>query len=603
MAQPIEDYAVLGDTGTAALVGRNGSVDWLCLPRFDSPACFAALLGDERNGHWLLGPAQEAEVSRRYVENTAALETTYRTETGTIRILDLMPLGDRRADIVRRVTGVEGTVRVRHEWVVRFGYGRIRPWVSRRDEHGEEVIVAIGGPDKLVLRGPRLPKARDGRHVDEFEVSAGEELTYATTWVASHHPLPEPLPFDERIEASMAQHRAWAEKCSYEGPYRDMVVRSLLTLRLMTHGGTGGIVAAATTSLPEDFGGERNWDYRFCWLRDASLTLEALLSCGYADEARLWRNWLLRAVAGDPKDLQIMYTVDGARDLFERELEHLPGYDGSQPVRIGNGAATQRQTDVLGEVMISLQLARQHGLDENRESWSLQRTLIEDMATHWDQPDNGLWEIRGPLRHFTHSRVMVWAAFDRAIAAVERHGLPGPVDEWRAIRDKIRDEVLEKGFDKERNTFTQHYETSEVDAALLMLPEVGFIDGDDPRMLGTIKAIEEDLMHHGFLLRYRTTSGVDGLSGAEHPFLACSFWLVEAYARAGRTEDAEKLMDRLLEVPNDVGLLAEEYDPVGKRFVGNFPQAFSHLALVQAAVTLATAKQSVGSPRRSTTAE
>jgi len=603
MALPIEDYAVLGDTGTAALVGRNGSVDWLCLPRFDSPACFAGLLGDDDNGHWLLGPADEARVSRRYLENTVALETTYTTDTGTMTVLDLMPFGDNRADIVRRITGVEGTVRVRHEWVVRFGYGRIRPWVSRRDDHGEQVIVAVAGPDKLILRGPRLPVARDGRHVDEFEVSAGDQLTFATTWVASHHRLPKPLEFDHRIEDSTAQARSWAAMCTYDGPYRDAVLRSLITLRLMTHGGTGGIVAAATTSLPEDFGGERNWDYRFCWLRDASLTLEALLACGYGDEARLWRNWLLRAVAGDPADLQIMYTVDGGRDLFERELDHLPGYDGSKPVRIGNGAATQRQTDVLGEVMISLQLARQHGLKENRESWSLQRTLVEEMAKHWDQPDNGLWEIRGPLRHFTHSRVMVWAAFDRAIAAVERHGLPGPVDEWRAIREKIREEVLEKGFNTERNTFTQHYETSEVDAALLMLPEVGFIDGDDPMMLGTIKAIEEDLLTDGFLLRYRTSSGVDGLSGSEHPFLACSFWLVEAYARAGRVADAEKLMDRLLEVPNDVGLLAEEYDPVQKRFVGNFPQAFSHLALVQAAVTLDAVKQSTGSPRESTTSQ
>jgi len=601
MALPIEDYAVVGDTGTAALIGRNGSVDWLCLPRFDSPACFAGLLGDDENGHWLLGPADEARVSRRYLENTVALETTYTTDTGTMKVLDLMPFGDKRADIVRRITGVEGTVRVRHEWVVRFGYGKIRPWVSRRDHHGEEAIVAIAGPDKLILRGPRLPVAQEGRHVDEFEVSAGDQLTFATTWVASHHPLPRPLEFDHRIEDSMAQARAWAATCTYDGPYRDAVVRSLITLRLLTHGGTGGIVAAATTSLPEDFGGERNWDYRYCWLRDASLTLEALLACGYGDEARLWRNWLLRAVAGDPADLQIMYTVDGARDLFERELPHLAGYDGSKPVRIGNGAALQRQTDVLGEVMISLQLARQHGVKENRESWSLQSTLVEEMAKHWDQPDNGLWEIRGPLRHFTHSRVMVWAAFDRAVAAVERHGLPGPVDEWRAIRDKIREEVLEKGFDTGRNTFTQHYETSEVDAALLMLPEVGFIDGDDPKMLGTIKAIEEDLLQDGFLLRYRTSSGVDGLSGSEHPFLACSFWLVEAYARAGRVEDAEKLMDRLLELPNDVGLLAEEYDPVGKRFVGNFPQAFSHLALVQAAVTLDAISQSTGSPRESTT--
>jgi GH15 family glucan-1,4-alpha-glucosidase len=367
------------------------------------------------------------------------------------------------------------------------------------------------------------------------------------------------------------------------------VVRSLLTLRLLTHGGTGGIVAAATTSLPEDFGGERNWDYRFCWLRDASLTLEALLEAGFEDEALLWRDWLLRAVAGDPEDLQIMYAVDGSRDLTERTLDHLPGYEHSAPVRIGNDAAKQRQTDVLGEVMIALQLARDLGAREDPDSWSLQRALMDDLAEHWDEPDNGLWEIRGPRRKFTHSRVMVWAAFDRAIAAVERQGLDGPVDKWREIRDQVREEVLTHGYDEKRNTFTQHYETTEVDASLLVLSDVGFVQGGDPRMLGTIKAIEEDLLRDGLLLRYRTESGVDGLSGAEHPFLACSFWLVEAYALAGRLDDAHALMRRLLELPNDLGLLSEEYDPVGKRFVGNFPQAFSHLALVSAAVQLDTA--------------
>jgi GH15 family glucan-1,4-alpha-glucosidase len=589
MQLPIEDYAVLGDTGTAALVGRTGSVDWLCLPRFDSPACFAALLGGPQNGRWLLGPRGEARASRRYVGASAVLETTYTTDTGTVRVVDLMPIGDKRADIVRRVVGVEGTVTMRHEWVVRFSYGKVRPWVRRVDDHGEEVITAIAGPDRLILRGPRLPRAVDGRHYDEFDVSAGEELTFATTWVASHHELPAPLPFDERIAETLEVSERWAGRCGYQGPYRDAVLRSLVTLRLLTHGGTGGIVAAATTSLPEDFGGERNWDYRFCWLRDASLTLESLLECGYELEAKLWRDWLLRAVAGDPADLQIMYAVDGARDLPERTLDHLDGYAGSRPVRVGNGAVTQRQTDVLGEVMIALQLARQAGLEETEDSWSLQRTLVDELARHWDQPDNGLWEIRGPLRHFTHSRVMVWVAFDRAIAAVEHFGLPGPADHWRELRDRVREEVLDKGFDTERNTFTQHYDTREVDASLLLLSDVGFLAGDDPRMLGTIAAVEEDLLHEGFLLRYRTESGVDGLSGAEHPFLACSFWLAQAYAHAGRLGDAHALMRRLVAVCNDVGLLAEEYDPVHRRFVGNFPQAFSHLALVAAATALADA--------------
>ncbi|NUS51544.1 MAG: glycoside hydrolase family 15 protein, partial [Nocardioidaceae bacterium] len=411
MPLPIEDYAVLGDTGTAALVGKDGSVDWLCLPRFDSPACFAALLGGPEHGRWLLGPADpDARCERRYVGQSAVLESTYTTDTGVVTVLDLMPVLDERADLVRRVVGVEGTVRMRHEWVVRPGYGKIRPWVRREDMHGMQVITAVAGPDRLVLRGPRLPRAADGRHADELDVRGGEELTFSTTWVSSHHELPEPLEFEHRIRQTIEVSEEWAGRCSYDGPYRDHVVRSLLTLRLLTHGGTGGIVAAPTTSLPEDFGGERNWDYRFCWLRDASLTLEALLESGYADEARLWRDWLLRAVAGDPQDLQIMYAVDGARDLHERTLDHLPGYGGSGPVRVGNGAAQQRQTDVLGEVMIALDMARDGGLDETADSWSLQRTLVEELAEHWDAPDHGLWEIRGPQRHFTHSRVMVWVA-------------------------------------------------------------------------------------------------------------------------------------------------------------------------------------------------
>ncbi len=594
MPLPIEDYAVVGDTGTAALIGRDGSVDWLCLPRFDSPACFAALLGDEQNGRWLIGPAGEAETSRRYVGHTAVLETTYTTDTGTVRVLDVMPIGDRRADLVRRVTGVEGTVRMRHEWVVRFGYGRIRPWVHRADNHGTEVITAVAGPDRIILRADRLPHSVDHVHADEFDVHAGEELQFTCTWVPSHHPMPEPLALEGRLEDTADAYEDWADRCSYTGPHREAVLRSLLTLRLLTHGGTGGIVAAPTTSLPEDFGGERNWDYRFCWLRDAALTLEAFLASGYEHEARLWRDWLLRAVAGDPADLQVMYAVDGGRELPERELDHLAGYAGSRPVRVGNGAVGQRQTDVLGEVMAALEAAREIGLAEDDDSWALQRALVDELAETWEEPDHGLWEIRGPQQRFTHSRVMVWAAFDRAVRAVEKHGLPGSVDRWRALRDEVRAEILEKGYDPERNTFTQHYDTTAVDASLLVLPTVGFVEGDDPRMLGTIAAVEEDLMEHGFLLRYRTETGVDGLRGDEHPFLACSFWLVSAYALAGRVDDARALMERLLTVPNDVGLLPEEYDPVEKRFVGNFPQAFSHLTLVGAAIQLeraATASQ------------
>jgi GH15 family glucan-1,4-alpha-glucosidase len=417
-------------------------------------------------------------------------------------------------------------------------------------------------------------------------MSAGDELTFSMTWVRSWREVPAPLGFDEWIEATTDVQRDWSERSPRDVPHADMVQRSLLTLLLMTHAETGGIVASPTTSLPEDFGGERNWDYRFCWLRDAALTLESLLGAGYEDEALRWRGWLLRAVAGDPADLQIMYTVDGGRQLPERELPHLPGYAGSTPVRIGNGAVSQRQNDVLGEVMIALELARQAGLEETHNSWSLQRALVDELAEHWDEPDNGLWEIRGPQRHFTHSRVMVWVAFDRAVKAVEDHGLEGPVERWRDLRDRVREEILEKGFDAERGTFTQHYDTTEVDASLLNIPLVGFLPGDDARVLGTIDAIMADLMRHGLLLRYRTQTGVDGLPGEENPFLACSLWLVCALAAAGRREEAEEVFDRVCGLANDVGLLSEEYDAVHGRMAGNFPQAFSHLALVQAALYL-----------------
>ncbi|MGI8889102.1 MAG: glycoside hydrolase family 15 protein, partial [Nocardioidaceae bacterium] len=498
MAIAIEDYAVLGDTGTAALVSRDGSVDWLCLPRFDSPACFAALLGAPENGRWLLGPAGPATSTRKYVDGSFVLETHHETASGTVKVTDVMPIGDDRADLVRRVEGLSGTVEMRHEWLVRFGYGKVRPWVRRRlDFESVEVISAIAGPDMLVLRGSRVPRAGDGLHEDNFEVAAGECLTFITTWFKSHHDIPPMLDVDERLRGTLEMSQNWAGRCTYTGPYRDAVLRSLLVLRLLTHGGTGGIVAAPTTSLPEDFGGERNWDYRFCWLRDASLTLQAFLAAGYADEATLWRDWLLRAIAGDPKDIQIMYAVDGGRDLLERELEHLPGYADSRPVRIGNGAVTQRQTDVLGEVMIALELARLSGRADTDDSWELQRKLIDDLCDHWGEPDNGLWEIRGPRRNFTHSRLMVWVAFDRAIRAVEIHELPGDVDRWRSMRDVVADEVLTRGFNQERSTFVQHYDTDQVDSSLLLVSAVGLLPGDDPRMLGTIRAVEADLMHEG----------------------------------------------------------------------------------------------------------
>jgi len=587
MPLPIEDYAAIGDRHTAALVGIDGSIDWLCLPQFDSHACFAGILGNDENGHWLLGPSGKHTAVRRYIGDTAVLETTYHTDKGEVRVTDVMPTGDHRADLVRRVEGLRGTVSFRHSWVVRFDYGRIRPWVHREEVEGEQAIIATAGPDKLILTGPRLPTAVDGHHEETFDVSAGERLDFTLTWIPSYRQIPGAIDIDAQLSYTLDEQQTWADACQYDGPWRRQVVRSLVTLRGLTHVDTGGIVAAPTTSLPEDFGGERNWDYRYCWLRDAALTLEALLAAGRADNAHHWRDWLLRAIAGDPDDMQVMYTVEGGRHLPERELDHLAGYADSRPVRIGNRAVGQRQTDVLGEVMGALSMARNHGVAETRDSWSLQRTLVNQLADDWRRPDNGLWEIRGQLRHFTHSRVMVWAAFDRAIEGVEEHGLHGPVDEWRAVRDLVREEIMERGFDTRRNTFTQHYDTDEVDASLLVLPMVRFIDGDDPRMLGTIEAVEKDLMRDGLLLRYRTQSGIDGLDGDEHPFLACSFWLVSAYALAGRHDEASALMDRLTGLPNDVGLLSEEYDVAGDRMVGNFPQAFSHLALVIAAMNLA----------------
>ncbi|WP_307812448.1 glycoside hydrolase family 15 protein [Phycicoccus sp. CSK15P-2] len=595
MNTPIGEYALLGDTERAALVSRHGAVDWMCLPRFDSPACFAAVLGTDDHGRWFLGPVEEATATRSYRGNSFVLDTVHETATGRVRVTDLMPFGDGRADLVRVVEGLDGDVEMDHEWVVRTGYGKVLPWVSRvEDSDGRQAIRAIAGPDMLVLRGDRLPEPEDHHHRDRFTVGAGDRLAFSMTWSPSWCDVPEALEVRSRVEDTVQHFDEWASRHTHQGRYREAVTRSLLVLRLLTDELRGGIVAAPTTSLPEDVGGSRNWDYRYCWLRDASLTLEALLGCGYVDETRLWRDWLVRAVAGDPGDLQIMYAVDGGRELPERELDHLPGYAGSRPVRVGNGAVHQRQSDVLGEVMIALARARELGVEESGESWAVQRALVDDLADHWDQTDHGLWEIRGPARHFTHSRVMVWAAFDRAVRAVEEDGHHGDVDRWRALRDQVHAEVCDRGYDADRNTFTQHYDTTEVDAALLLIPTVGFLPADDERVQGTIRAVEEDLLHGGFLLRYRTSSGVDGLDGEENPFLACSFWLAESYARCGRLDDARGLMDRLLAVRNDLGLLSEEYDPATGRLLGNFPQAFSHLALVQAADAIVGAEKAAG---------
>ncbi|HET6152523.1 MAG TPA: glycoside hydrolase family 15 protein [Marmoricola sp.] len=595
-ALAIEDYGLIGDQHTVALVGANGSIDWLCLPRFDSPSCFSNLLGDPDGSSWSLSPVGEHTVSRRYLVGSNVLETTFSSAEGEITVLDLMPIGDRRADVIRRVTGVRGKVAVCHRFVIRFDYGRIRPWVHRETNEGTEVIVAVAGPDKVVLAGPRLPVADDGQHADEFEVSEGDVLDFTLTWVPSHRPAPGPADIDARIEATLDAQRSWLSTEPGEGRYAGAVQRSLLALLALTHEDTGGIVAAPTTSLPEDFGGARNWDYRYSWLRDAALTVEAMIGDDQPERARPWRDWLLRAIAGDPEDIQIMYAVDGSRHLPESELDHLAGYAGSRPVRVGNAAVDQRQGDVVGEVLGALANARDLGLAETADSWSLQRALVKVLADTWDLPDHGLWEIRGEPQHFTHSRVMMWSAFDRMVAGVEEHGFDGPVEQWRELRDTIRAEILERGFDAARGTFTQHYGTSEVDASLLLIPAVGFLPGDDPRVVGTIVAIEEDLLRDGLLLRYRTESGVDGLSGDEHPFLACSFWLVAAYAGAGRIDDATTLMDRLVGLGNDVGLLSEEYDPRGRRMAGNFPQAFTHLTLVQAARALDRARASTAVP-------
>ena len=581
---PIEDYAVVGDGHTAALISRRGSVDWLCLPRFDAPACFAALLGEPGHGRWLLTVPDATEVTRRYLGDSFVLETTYRTPSGTAVVVDAMPLEDERADLVRVVTAVEGTVEVEHEWVVRFGYGAYMPWVSRvTDPAGKPGIRAVAGPDALLLRGTRLPHRADHVHRDRFTLTAGQQVELTLTWTASWAALPEPVPVAERLEETRGIWSQWARVHDAPSRYRTAVVRSLLVLRLLTDVRTGGIVAAPTTSLPETFGGERNWDYRYCWLRDAALTLEALLEHGYRDEATAWRDWLLRAVAGSPEDMQIMYRLDGGRDLTERSLDHLPGYAGSLPVRIGNGAAGQVQLDVLGEVMSALHMAREAGLADSEESWALQRLLVEDLTRHWQSADQGIWEVRGQPRHFTHSKVMAWAALDRAVRAVEEHGHTGPVEEWREVRAAIHADVLARGWHEGRGTFTQYYGGTGVDASLLQIVQVGFLPPDDARVQGTIRAIREDLeVDDGLVLRYRTEETDDGLKGVEHPFLACSFWLADAVARGGDVVEAERLLDILVGLVNDVGLLSEEYDGAAGRMAGNFPQALSHLALVRA---------------------
>lgn len=589
MALRIEDYALIGDCHTAALVGSDGSIDWLCLPRFDSASTFGALLGTEDHGRWLLAPTGPATSTRRYDTDTFILITRWVTDTGEVEVTDLMPHGDRRADVIRRVTGISGSVELREELSLRFGYADALPWVRQAPEQGHHALLGVAGPDAVVVRGPKLT-ARDHKHEAIFTVSEGETQDLTLTWFPAHRSTPTPPRVGKQIRKTRSWWRDWAQSTTASPVYTQAVRRSLLVLRALTHEDTGGIVAAATTSLPEEFGGQRNWDYRYVWLRDASLTLEVLLDHGFLAEADDWRNWLLRALAGDPADVQIMYGLSGERRLEEWVVPSLPGYEGAAPVRAGNGAYTQFQGDVFGEVMIALQSARLHGKGETDFSWPLQRAIMSFVEENWQRADNGIWEIRGPRQHFTHSRVSLWAAFDCAIRAVREHGLDGPVERWEGIRQQIADEIEAHGWDAERGTYTQFYGSGTVDASLLLLPAMGYLAADDPRMLSTVAAIERDLMHDGLLFRYRTESGVDGLPAGEHPFLACSFWLVEHYASSGRLDEATALMDRLVGFSNDVGLLSEEYDVQGARQAGNTPQALSHLALVRAADAIARAR-------------
>ncbi len=588
MPLPIEDYAVIGDLQTAALVGRDGSIDWLCLPRFDSPACFAALLDAADAGRWQLAPVAGGPAARRrYRDDSLVLESEWDLPEGRVRVVDFMPVRGQAADVVRLVEGVSGRVRVRSELRLRFDYGSVVPWVK----HWGDSMSAIAGPDAAWLRTPVLMHGENWSTWSEFEVSAGDVVPFVLTWAPSHEPAPEPVEAQSAVQDTERFWSQWMAQCTYDGEWPQAVRRSLVTLKALTYAPTGGVVAAATTSLPEELGGSRNWDYRYCWLRDATFTLQALMSSGFVDEARGWREWLLRAVAGDPADLQIMYGVDGARRLPEYELGWLAGYEGAAPVRIGNGAAQQYQLDVWGEVLDGLHVAREAGLAASADAWDLQRALMDFLEGHWDEPDNGLWEVRGPRRHFVHSKVMAWAGADRMVRAVEHFGLDGPVDRWRALRDDIFREVCEKGYDADLGTFTQYYGGAELDAALLLIPRVGFLPWRDERVAGTVRAVERDLLEEGFVLRYRTDAGVDGLPGREGAFLACSFWLVDALHGLGRVDDSRALFERLLALRNDVGLLAEEWDPRAQRQVGNFPQAFSHEPLVNSARELSTGRQ------------
>jgi GH15 family glucan-1,4-alpha-glucosidase len=580
----IEDYALIGDCETGALVSKDGSIDWLCLPRFDSPACFAALLGESKHGRWRMAPCDaNAKVSRRYRGDSLILDTEFETAEGAVRITDFMPPGGENADVVRIVTGLRGRVAMRTELVIRFDYGSIVPWVSRLDDGR---LRAIAGPDMLTLHSDAEVHGEDLTTVGEFEIAAGESACFVLTWSRSHLPPPAPAHPMRSLAATEKFWSEWSGRCTYKGDWWNPVMRSLVTLKALTYSPTGGIVAALTTSLPEQVGGSRNWDYRFCWIRDATLTLLALMDAGYYAEAAAWRDWMLRAAAGSPDQVHIMYGVGGERLLGEWEAKWLPGYEQSSPVRIGNAAHTQLQLDVYGELMDAMHQGRKGGMKESVDSWRLQRALTDHVQRIWDTADHGIWEVRGAPRQFTHSKVMAWVALDRAISGAEKFQLEAPLSEWKKTRDRIRHDVLTKGFSETLGSFRRSYDSDELDASLLLIPLVGFLPADDARVRGTIECVERKLLVDGFVLRYDTEVSDDGLPPGEGAFLACSFWLADAYVLLGRHEDARRMFERLVSLANDVGLLAEQYDPRLKRQVGNFPQAFSHVALITTALNL-----------------
>ena len=587
----IEDYALIGDCETAALVGRNGSIDWLCWPRFDSPACFAAVLGRPEHGRWLLQPAAEVTAtSRDYRGHSLILETSFQTRDGAVTLIDFMPPRGRNSDVVRLVRGDAGRVRMTMELILRFDYGSIIPWVSRLEDG---TWRAIAGPDMVVLHTPVEVRGKDLTTVAEFEVAAGETIPFALTYGASHKRPPQPIDTAASLRGTEAFWKDWAARACGDGEWCDAVKRSLMVLKALTFAPTGGIVAAPTTSLPEQLGGARNWDYRYCWLRDATLTLLALMNAGYHEEARAWRDWLLRAGAGSPQQLQIMYGLAGERQLPEWEVPWLPGYEQSRPVRIGNAAHGQLQLDVFGEVIDALHQARRGGIAPDTSEWPFEKALLEHVAGTWTEPDHGIWEVRGPRQHFTFSKVMAWVAFDRAVKSAELFGLEGPVDRWRTIQREIHAEVCERGFNRTRGCFVQAYGSTQLDASLLLLPTTGFLPASDPRVTATIEAVERELLRDGFVMRYDTGKADDGLQAGEGVFLACSFWLADAYVLLGRSDEARALFERLLSLRNDLGLLSEEYDTRLRRQVGNFPQAFSHVALVNTAHNLSHARKPV----------